>query len=57
MKKIMGKKIDCQDDTSHEEIEEDISDRKTTIVKIMTREKIGCLDDTSPEEMEDYVCD
>ena len=30
------KKTECQDDNSLEEIEEDVSDQKTTIVKIMT---------------------
>ena len=54
----MVKKTECLDDTSPEEIEEDVSDRNNdNSEKSDKKKELGCLDDTSPEEMEDYVCD
>ena len=56
--KIMREKKEYQDDTSPEEIEEDVSDTKNDSRENNDKEKqIGCLYDTSTRDMEDDMCD
>ena len=58
MQKITRKKTECLDDTSPEEIEEDVSDTKNDSRENNDKEKqIGCLYDTSTGDMEDDMCD
>ena len=46
------KKAECLDDTSPDEMEEDVSDKKNDEIK-----EAECLDDNSIDEMEEEVSD
>ena len=45
------KKSECLDDTSNEEIEEDVSDKKWQKWNNDEKKEAECLDDTSPDDM------
>ena len=51
MKKMMKKKAECLDDTSPEEMEEDVSEHNDEV------KDSECLDDTSPDDMEEDLSD
>ena len=58
MKKWWGKKAECLDDTSPEEIEEYVSDKKNDKGQNNDGVKeVECLDDTSPDDMEEDLSD
>ena len=51
-------KIGCLDDSSPEETEDDVCDKKNDNSENNDKKKeLGCLDDTFPEETEDGVRD
>ena len=52
------KELECLDDTSPVDTEDDVCDKKKYNSENNYKGKeLGCLDDTSPVETEDDVCD
>ena len=58
MKKPRKKNPECLDETSPEDMEEDVSDKKNDRIENNYEGKEAeCLDDTSPDKMEGDVSD